>query len=423
MNGKKYGSSLTMDERVKLFAEWLNDGGIETIQFPDLLEDLLKVKFDVNGKVVPETVSSLVNAAMLAYEGDQISPPSESEKYLAEYGSTLQKSRYFDQVNIDAKEQFDNLFDELKLKEGLLFRGVREAKWRLYSSLQRQWVTHKLYESDVTYQEFLETLVEFARKEQKQALSKFLRLNRIDPENDIAVLSFLQHYGCPTPLLDWTYSFLISLYFAIDGIENKQSPKEIDSYFSVYHIEEKYFQSSSIKEIIEEGLKREHDKLKVTVIENSKQEGVEEDQIGKIFSEKRLQLMAKMMYGRGLVTHLTKIKHLINFPISYFSDFDKDNDLQFSLNNNMNIVNQYGAFTWNADSSKPLEQIGNEQVAEEYGDADGYRFCSCYNINKKLIEHIRKRLEEEGIIKDFIYPNPSDIAWQSFEKALKEKEK
>ena len=116
MNGKKYGSSLTMDERVKLFAEWLNDGGIETIQFPDLLEDLLKVKFDVNGKVVPETVSSLVNAAMLAYEGDQISPPSESERYLAEYGSTLQKSRYFDQVNIDVKEQFDNLFDELKSK-------------------------------------------------------------------------------------------------------------------------------------------------------------------------------------------------------------------------------------------------------------------------------------------------------------------
>lgn len=89
----------------------------------------------------------------------------------------------------------------------------------------------------------------------------------------------------------------------------------------------------------------------------------------------------------------------------------------------MNIVNQFGAFTWNANSSKPLEQMGNEQVAEEYGDADGYRFCSCYNINKKLIEHIRKRLEEEGIIKDFIYPNPSDIAWQSFEKTLKVKDK
>lgn len=420
---KKYGSSLTLDERVKLFKEWLNDGGIETIQFPDLLEDLLEVKFDINGKVIPETVSSLVNAAMLAYEGDQTSPPFESEEFLSEYGSTLQKSRYFDQANIDTKEQFDSLFDELKLKEGLLFRGVREAKWRLYSSLQRQWVNHKLYESDVTYQEFLETLVEFARTEQKQALSKFLRLNRIDPENDIAVLSFLQHYGCPTPLLDWTYSFLNSLYFALDGIESKQSPKEIDSYFSVYHIQEKYFQSSSIKEIIEEGLKGEHDKLKAYVIENSKKEGVEEDQIGKIFSDKRLQIMAKMMYGRGLVTHLTKIKHLIDFPISYFSDFDKENDLQFSLNNNMNIVNQFGAFTWNANSSKPLEQMGNEQVADEYGDADGYRFCSCYNINKKLIGHIRQRLEEEGIVKDFIYPNPSDIAWQSFEKTLKDKEK
>ena len=421
MGEKKYGSSLTLDERVKLFKEWLDDGGIETIWSIDLLDDLLKVKFGINGKVIPETVSSLVNACMLAYEGDQISPPFESEKHLAEYGSTLQKSRYFDQINIDTKEQFDGLFEELKLKEGLLFRGVREAKWRLYSSLQRQWVTHKLYGTYTTYQEFLETLVEFARNEQKQALSKFLRLNKIDPENDIAVLSFLQHYGCPTPLLDWTYSFLNSLYFAIDGIEIKESPKEIDSYFSVYHIEEKYFRSSSIKEIIEEGLKGEHEKLKAQVIENGLKEGIEKDQIVKIFSEKRLQITAKMMYGRGLVTHLTKIKHLINLPISYFSDFDKENDLRFSLNNNMNIVNQDGAFTWNANSSKPLEQMGNEQVAEERGDADGYRFCSCFNINKKLIEHIRKRLEEEGIVKDFIYPNPSDIAWKSFERTLKEK--
>lgn len=421
MSEKKYGSSLTLDERVNLFKEWLENGGIKTIRSKDLLQDLMKVKGDIDGKVIPETVSPLVNSAMLAYEGSQSTPPFESKEHMAEYGSTLQKSLYFDQTNIDTVEQFDEIFEELKNKEDLLFRGAREAKWRLYSSLQRHWVTDKLYESQVTYQEFLESLVEHARNGQKKALSKFLDLNGIDPNNDIAVLSFLQHYGCPTPLLDWTYSFLNSLYFALDGIETEDSPREIDNYFCVYHIEEKYFKTSIIKEIINEGLKGEHEKLKANVIENSRKEGVEKDQIGKIFSETRLQLMAKMMYGRGLVTHLTKIENLINFPISYFSDFDKDNDLQFSLNNNMNIVNQYGAFVWNADSSKPLEQMGNEQIVEENGDADGYRFCSCYNINKDLIDHVRNRLNKEGVVKEFIYPDPSEIAWNSFEGTLKEK--
>ena len=422
MVDKNYGSILSLDERVKLFNEWLESGGFETIWSKQLLEDLKKVKSDHNGKVIRETVSPLVNAAMLAYEGSQYSPPFGSDDFMAEYDSTLQKSLYFDQENIDSQEQFDKLYDQLKEKQDTLFRGVREAKWRLYSSLQRHWIEKKIVKTDITYQEFLESLVENARTEQQETLSKFLYLNRIDPQNDIAVLSFLQHYGCPTPLLDWTYSFLNSLYFALDGITHEKSPKEIDQYFSIYHIEEKYFQSSSLKEIIENGLEKAHGKLKEQVIQNSLEEGVERDQIEKIFSEKRLQLMAKMLHGKGLITHMTKIGNLVNVPISYFSDFDKENDLQFSLNNNLNITNQYGAFTWNNNPTKPLEQMGNEQVAEEKGNADGYLFCSCYNIHKDLIEHARQRILEDGITDKFIYPNPQEIAWSSFEETLKNKE-
>ena len=219
--------------------------------------------------------------------------------------------------------------------------------------------------------------------------------------------------------LDWTYSCSNALFFALDGIEENQGNREIEEYFSVYYIEEKYFQTSNIKEIIKEGLKGEHEKLKAQVIRNSLKEGVQEDQIDKIFSEKRLQLMAKMLYGKGLITHLTKIKKLKEIPISYFSDYDSDNDLDFSLNNNLNIVNQLGAFTWNASPSKPLEQMGNEQVASEHGNADGYKFCSCYNINKSLIDYVRQKIEAEGVVKEFIYPDPEKIAWNSFESSLK----
>lgn len=418
---KKYGSALTIDERFKLFKEWFDNGGIETIWSVELLKDLMKVKVDDNGKVIRETVSSLVNATMLAHEGSQMMPPMESIEFITEYDTILQKRLFFDQINIDSQEQFDEIFEKLKNKDNILFRGVREAKWRLYSKLQREWVKKRLYDTEISYQKFIELLVNNARKEQKGVLSKFLYLNRIDPYNDIAVLSFLQHYGCPTPLLDWTYSFLNSLYFALDKIEYEEKKSGIDDYFSIYYIEETYFKSSSIRNIITEGLKGE--KFKSLVLNNIRKQGAQEDEIEKIVSEKGLHQVAKMLHSKGLITFMTKIEHLIKFPISYFSDFDKENDLLFSLNNNPNIVNQHGTFTWNADSSKPLEQMGNEQVKEEHGNADGYKFCSCYNINKKLIDHARKRIKKEGIVKNFIYPDPTKIARNSFGNALKLKHK
>jgi hypothetical protein len=96
----------------------------------------------------------------------------------------------------------------------------------------------------------------------------------------------------------------------------------------------------------------------------------------------------------------------MTFPITYFSDRDTESGIVFSINNSLNIQNQQGVFTWNAHPTKPLEMVGNEEYSankeeEEKGD---YRFCHCYNINKKLEQHIRARLEKDGITKDFIYP-------------------
>jgi hypothetical protein len=62
-----------------------------------LLEDLLEVKSDADGNVIEETVSPLVNSAMLAHIGSQMMPPFGSKEFISEYETTLQKSLYFDQ--------------------------------------------------------------------------------------------------------------------------------------------------------------------------------------------------------------------------------------------------------------------------------------------------------------------------------------
>ncbi|MDQ5928840.1 MAG: hypothetical protein QG594_618, partial [Bacteroidota bacterium] len=128
------------------------------------------------------------------------------------------------------------------------------------------------------------------------------------------------------------------------------------------------------------------------------------------------------IFGSGFIEYITKIENMMNFNLSFFSDKDSKKGFIFSLNNSHNILNQKGVFIWNSSPMKPLEVVGNEQYFEdvEDGKADDYRFCNCLNINKKLVEHISKRLLEDGITRDFIYPTKDINTRILFDKIYKD---
>lgn len=406
-----------LDLKIKLTKEYLENGGIQKIPDVGLLKELRNVKAGPDGKADPETITPRVNAFMLALLHSQLTPPYYHPEHISEYDSTLQKNNSFVQENIDTQGQFDKIYDEYKVKQNTLFRGQREAKWRLYSKLQRLWVSEKLYKKE-DYKTFLIRLVELGRKAYSEPIQDLLQANHIDSTNSIAVLAYLQHHDCPTPLLDWTYSFQNALFFALDGLQPNKGTIEIEDYCSIYFIEEEYFEGGSLRRIMSENLD-ELDAIELARIINVISDGDAKKKIEmtKHFAGRRI-FDRKKLYGSGLIYHMTKIEHLISFPIGYFSDRDKDTGILFSLNNSRNILNQRGVFTWNADSTKPLELVGDEQFKEGKSEeeAKDYSFCSCFNIHKKLEPHIRKRLEEDRVTREFIYPTPNINTWEVFEK-------
>ena len=163
--------------KFKYFQEWLNNGG--KLTFSNLIEDYKKITFKEDGKVNPESISSGINSAMLSVIATHLVNPHFDGKKLSEYISILQKEQYFDQINIETEKDFDEFYNKEIKESHVLYRGVKESKWRLYNSLQRHWILNNYVEKDIDYQNFNKELVNNARTQNNNLLTKFLKINGI----------------------------------------------------------------------------------------------------------------------------------------------------------------------------------------------------------------------------------------------------
>jgi len=329
--------------KYQLTNEYLRSGGVQKIPDPELLQDII----DFN-PANPQTYTSKLKAFMNVIFNSHLRAPLIAQEYISEYKSFVQKSFCFDQIKIDTEEEFDAVYAELKNKTNFLFRGQREAKWRLYSNLQRNWISNKLNEQEDSYVSLLEKLVNIGKETYASNIQEVLNEHHIDTINSISVLGFLQHHGCPTPLLDWTYKFQNALFFGLDGLTPNDGSLEIGNYFSIYFIDEESMGAGGMRKIMDESLEELDKKYLMTLIaliakdENKRLEMVEHFKERNFFDKNRIP-------GAGLISYITEIPNMINFPITFFSDKDAETGFIFSLNNSKNILNQNGAFTWNAD--------------------------------------------------------------------------
>ncbi|WP_156126587.1 FRG domain-containing protein [Hymenobacter sp. DG25B] len=430
-----------LDEKIKILWEWGQGGGWATLRDAQLVREITQVREmpDGSGHVNPQTLTSRVRALANALYGSQQLPPLLHPEHLSMYGSFVQKNNYFDQQRIDTPAELEALISEFTPKTDHLFRGINEAKFMLYSSMQRNWILNKRETKPTDHQLFLERLMDNARLYCGGLLAKYIETNGGDAGNDVSVLSILQHYSCPTPLLDWTYSFPVALYFAAMGATDAQPTpaREIDNYVSVYYIEEQGFAQAGLREMvamsIEGNLPLIKEVFQANVEALKERRGIMAS-FSPTFSDENMNNFANddaaalrwaraSFPGGGLTNYFCQVKHLKRIPNSYFSD-QGDDFVRIGLENNPNVINQKGVFAWNSSSTEPMEYVVHEQVIQDNPDANHF-YSHCFNIHKSLLPHLRERLPQLGMTDAFVFPEQDqqhlrEVVWAIFDKTAAE---
>lgn len=301
---------------------------------------------------------------------------------LPEYKNIDEKKNFFVNGDVKVTINIEKIFAELDKfasTTDFIFRGCSEAKYKLYNSAQRVFLQSELYlqakqtdERGELYDKWIESLISHCKNWNGHTVTKLLEASKIDPENSLAYLSYMQHYGVPTPLLDFTKDPYIALYFAIENISNRASDSEIDNYFSIYYTYTNHTAFESWASVFKKSI-------------------------------------PNMKSGKIPYSDVTKNCLQLLLP---------DNEI-YRLFNNSNIINQQGLFFYNNSPNMPQEECYKyyyrelEKGMKERGKPNALKelmvheeFAGCFNIHKSLAPYILNKLKAKGINREFIYPDP-----------------
>ena len=205
-------------------------------------------------------------------------------------------------------------------------------------------------------------------------------------------ISLLQHYGAPTPLLDFTHGLNIALYFALDGMKNASSNNDIDNYFSLYIIDRNKCGNElvDIVSVLDHGLENGTamlEELKAQYPNTSLDYSLLKD----------VDKYTKWIKQDGTNDGLCKMDcGFLDNPLnsSTISMIETNEILYWS---NINIIAQKGCFVFYTKDDEPLEQY--------FGGTNTYLpKLKCINIHKSLASYIKKKYLQ-GLSKNDIYPD------------------
>ena len=340
---------------------------------------------------------------------------------LETYGSLDEKKNFFEKNEqkgfkyhlINTIKDLDRALIEMKELEVseesadfvFIFRGVSEAKYKLYTSAQREWITNEWEQQGISFSEFIGRQLFYTKagfiKNYFQSMGIAI--------NDLLLLSFLQHYRAPSPLLDFTTDPEVSLFFALEHMQGiSPGSQDIGNYFSIYVI------LMNKERSLDVSLKQQFEhiaKLQVAIEDLQKTDDIEiPDEEAKKYPQVFNWLPNNETGGIGLCC--ARIRFLPN-PLD--AVHFKHRALMNLYWSNPNIVAQKGCFLLNTHGKKPLEERLLEEIEaeiKERGAVNSIRVV-CFDIHKSLASYIQGRYMNKSPKE--IYPDFYAIANEAYE--------
>ena len=129
----------------------------------------------------------------------------------------------FDRKPVQTWKDLFKLYDDKFAKPGMqwIFRGLPDACFKLETTVER---VAKRFGRNLKELSALEP--EMIRYFKRQA-HHYLE-NPPEDDDTIEWLALMQHFGSPTRLLDWTYSFFVALFFAVERADTRCAVWAID---------------------------------------------------------------------------------------------------------------------------------------------------------------------------------------------------
>jgi len=310
---------------------------------------------------------------------------------LLKYKSFRSKESDFPPLLINTPQEFDEWYSKIEkqsVDEPSIFRGLSEASYKLYTSAQRAWLEKDMITAkgdDVKlFHEFINKLLANSRAWQANLLERYYeKLGHT--LSDLALLAIMQHYGLPTPIIDFTKSLDIALSFAVNGIKHMPSDIDIDNYFSLYKIP----------------------------LELNKQ---------------RLLHLTELYQNEG--DNILEFSNLAIKNQLVYLDTDNSQKLNLIHYSNFNIINQQGVFLFNPHHFKYITCFNTDREIVK-GSGTFYQIdppefpvevpvlntMDCVNIHKSLKEYINSKYLNQ-YSDNFIYPTFDDFKNTTLKKTL-----
>lgn len=240
---------------------------------------------------------------------------------LPTYSTFIDKQQNFQIIKVDTIEKFIDIKENLTKLKGI-FRGINNASFKIYTSLQRNRILGTISDNFS-----MDSYINNFRK--IDAVKRYFKAYEYNPST-LAILSFLQHHKAPTSLLDFTSNVNVAIFFATENLIGKPftaDGNEINNYFSIFHIPEKSLKLIDVKRVFAD-------------IERYKQSYI--DTWGK--QEENENLYLEHIDNMAAIN--TMEVYLVDFANSYPA---------FNVHNSIRILNQEGLFINNNYGNEPLE--------------------------------------------------------------------